>query len=140
MKHLIDYKQTVEVLNMITITCYLADHLLSDIFLDKKWFFYFISLYFQGPVSRNIHLRPVWFLQHQLHRDHAGSFRCHGATPPDGARTGCRQSNDCWERCLFHDGLYCWTSIRIKVETAKTPVQCVHVETVKGCLSMYHSC
>lgn len=97
---------------------------------------YFISLYFPGPVSRNIHLRPVWFLQHQLHRDHAGSFRRNGATPPDGACTGYRQSNDCWERCLFHDGLYCWTSIRIKVETAKTPVQCVHVETVKGCLSM----
>lgn len=102
-------------------------------------FFILFFLYLTGPISCDIHLRPVWFLQHQLHRDHAGSFRCNGATPPDGARTGCRQSNDCWERCLFHDGLYCWTSIRVQVETAKTPVQCVHVETVKGCLSMYHS-
>lgn len=103
-------------------------------------FFILFFLYLTGPISCDIHLRPVWFLQHQLHRDHAGSFRCNGATPPDGARTGCRQSNDCWERCLFHDGLYCWTSIRVQVETAKTPVQCVHVETVKGCVSMYHSC
>lgn len=105
----------------------------------QKCFILFF-LYLTGPISCDIHLCPVWFLQYQLHRDHAGSFRRYGATPPDGARTGCRQSNDCWERCLFHDGLYCWTSIRVQVETAKTPVQCVHVETVKGCLSMYHSC
>lgn len=87
--------------------------------MGKKCLILFF-LYLPGPVSRNIHLRPVWLLQYQLHRDHAGSFRCNGATPPDGARTGCRQSNDCWERCLFHDGLYCWTSIRIQIETTKS--------------------